>query len=108
LLTFGINTKTKNFLIFQGDVTNISCKKPNELTLMFEELSGSITFKKQYEELKISKNKIDEERKVLEERKRLIKSDKDTYKKQKEEAEKYEQLQANIISSKTQRYLVEM
>jgi len=55
---------------------------------MFEELSGSITFKKLYEELKIQKNKIDEERKVLEERKRMIKSDKDTYKKQKEEAEK--------------------
>jgi structural maintenance of chromosome 1 len=76
-LGFGINTKTKNFLIFQGDVTNISCKKPNELTIMFEELSGSIAFKKNYEDLKVQKNKIDEERKVLEERKRLIKTDKD-------------------------------
>jgi len=44
---------------------------------MFEELSGSIAFKKNYEDLKVQKNKIVEERKVLEERKRLIKTDKD-------------------------------
>lgn len=74
--------------MFQGDVTNISCKKPSELTAMFEELSGSINFKKIYEELKVKKEKLDEERKILEEKRRLIKTDKDQYKKQKEEAEK--------------------
>jgi structural maintenance of chromosome 1 len=40
-----INVKARNFLVFQGDVTNLASKKPTELTQMFEEMSGSSALK---------------------------------------------------------------
>lgn len=44
--------KAKNFLVFQGDVEQIAAQSPVELSRMFEEVSGSIQYKKEYEELK--------------------------------------------------------
>jgi len=48
----GINVKAKNFLIFQGAVENLSMKTKKELTALFEEGSGSIAFKADYEKCK--------------------------------------------------------
>lgn len=38
--------------MFQGDVEQIAAQSPVELSRMFEEVSGSIQYKKEYEELK--------------------------------------------------------
>ena len=48
----GINVKAKNFLIFQCAVENVSMKTMEELTALFEEVSGSIAFKAEYEKCK--------------------------------------------------------
>ncbi|CAI1969981.1 hypothetical protein SEUBUCD646_0F00530 [Saccharomyces eubayanus] len=44
--------KAKNFLVFQGDVEQIAAQSPTDLSRMFEEVSGSIQYKKEYDELK--------------------------------------------------------
>lgn len=44
--------KAKNFLVFQGDVVAIASQSPSDLSNLFEEVSGSIQYKKEYELLK--------------------------------------------------------
>ncbi|KAI5726560.1 hypothetical protein M8J76_004746 [Diaphorina citri] len=47
----GINTKANAFLIFQGRIEEIATKKPNEMTQLFEQISGSIDHKEEYDSL---------------------------------------------------------
>ncbi|CCF57312.1 hypothetical protein KAFR_0C03200 [Kazachstania africana CBS 2517] len=44
--------KAKNFLVFQGDVEQIASQSPMDLSRLFEEVSGSIQYKKEYDQLK--------------------------------------------------------
>lgn len=44
--------KAQNFLVFQGDVVQIASQSATDLTRLFEEVSGSIQYKKEYDSLK--------------------------------------------------------
>ncbi|KAL6941873.1 hypothetical protein ACO0QE_003034 [Hanseniaspora vineae] len=46
-----ILVKAKNFLVFQGDVEQVASQNALDLTKLFEQVSGSIQYKKRYEEL---------------------------------------------------------
>ena len=48
----GINVRAKNVLVFQGVVENLSLKTNQDLTSVFEEVSGSIANKAAYEKCK--------------------------------------------------------
>lgn len=48
----GINVKAKNFLVFQGDVESIATKRAQDLTVLFEEISGSHAFRAEYDRFK--------------------------------------------------------
>lgn len=52
-----IFVKIRNFLVFQSDVGSIAMKTPKELCKLFEEISGSIDFKEEYEAALVNKNK---------------------------------------------------
>ncbi|CDO93619.1 unnamed protein product [Kluyveromyces dobzhanskii CBS 2104] len=47
-----ILVKARNFLVFQGDVERIASQGPESLTLLLEQVSGSINYKFDYERLK--------------------------------------------------------
>lgn len=49
--------KIRNFLVFQSDVGSIALKTPRELCRLFEEISGSIDLKDEYEAALASRNK---------------------------------------------------
>ena len=55
LMAIGIVVKARNSLVFQGDVESIAQKKPEDLTKFFEQISGSIRFKRDYDSLKTRK-----------------------------------------------------
>ncbi|CUS25065.1 LAQU0S26e00232g1_1 [Lachancea quebecensis] len=44
--------KARNFLVFQGDVEQVASQKPHELTALFEQVSGSIQYKQEYDRLR--------------------------------------------------------
>ncbi|SCU78638.1 LADA_0A06634g1_1 [Lachancea dasiensis] len=44
--------KARNFLVFQGDVEQVASQKPQELTTLFEHVSGSIQYKQEYDQLR--------------------------------------------------------
>ncbi|KAL6935389.1 related to Structural maintenance of chromosomes protein 1 [Hanseniaspora guilliermondii] len=47
-----ILVEVRNFLVFQGDVEQVASKDPFDLTNFFERISGSIKFKKEYDQIK--------------------------------------------------------
>ncbi len=49
LASIGVLLKARNFLVFQGDVEGMARKNPKQLVEMFENLSGSIELKEEYE-----------------------------------------------------------
>ncbi|KAJ1920241.1 Structural maintenance of chromosomes protein 1 [Mycoemilia scoparia] len=48
-----ILVSARNFLVFQGDVEAVASQSPKDLTRLIEQVSGSWSFRPQYEELKI-------------------------------------------------------
>ncbi|SCU81258.1 LANO_0B02454g1_1 [Lachancea nothofagi CBS 11611] len=44
--------KARNFLVFQGDVEQVASQKPQDLTTLFEQVSGSLQHKQQYDKLR--------------------------------------------------------
>lgn len=72
--------KAKNFLVFQGDVEQIASQSPMGLTKMLEEVSGSIQYKKEYEELKQSWERLGQASTESIKNRRRIHSELKTYK----------------------------
>ncbi|XP_034248199.1 structural maintenance of chromosomes protein 1A-like [Thrips palmi] len=52
LNALGLNIKAENFLIYQGKVETVALMDPKQRTGLFEEISGSKAFKRQYNDLK--------------------------------------------------------
>ncbi|KAF9762020.1 Structural maintenance of chromosomes protein 1A [Nosema granulosis] len=57
LSKLGLDLKLRNFMVFQGDIHEMANKTPKELCEYFEQLSGSIEYKKKYDELAQALNK---------------------------------------------------
>lgn len=92
LESFGILSKAKNFLVFQGDVENIASKSPMDLTKLFEKVSKSDEFKKDYDRLK---QKVDSTSEIMLQhfqKKKTANQEKTKFNAQKKEAEQYEKL----------------
>ncbi|KAG8370811.1 hypothetical protein BUALT_Bualt13G0022300 [Buddleja alternifolia] len=105
LRSLGILVKARNFLVFQGDVESIASKNPKELTGLFEQISGSEEYKRQYEELEVQKAEADEKAVLAHQKKKTISAEKKQKKLQKEEAEKHLKLQEQLKSLKQEHFL---
>ena len=92
----GINTKAKNFLVFQGAVESIAMKNPKERTALFEEISGSGALKEDYEKAKTEMEQAEEETKMTYQKKKAIGAERKEAKAEKEEAEKYQKLKDDM------------
>uniref|UniRef100_A0A0D6QVW1 Structural maintenance of chromosomes protein n=1 Tax=Araucaria cunninghamii TaxID=56994 RepID=A0A0D6QVW1_ARACU len=103
--SLGILVRARNFLVFQGDVESIASKNPKELTALFENISGSEEFKKDYEDLEEQKARAEEKSAFMYQKKRTIVTERKQKKEQKEEAEKHLRLQDQLKSLKTEYFL---
>lgn len=103
--SLGILVKARNFLVFQGDVESIASKNPKELTVLFEQISGSEECKKEYEELEVQKARAEEKSAFTYQKKRSVAAERKQKKEQKEEAERHLRLQGELKSLKTEYYL---
>ncbi|OCL02924.1 cohesin complex subunit [Glonium stellatum] len=82
--------KARNFLVFQGDVEAVASQSPRDLTRLIEQISGSLEYKAEYDQLKIECEKaIDDQTFKLNQR-RAINAEIKQYQEQKQEAEEYE------------------
>merc|ERR1719215_1567590 len=92
----GINTKAKNFLVFQGAVESIAMKNPKERTALFEEISGSGALKEDYEKAKVEMEQAEEETKMTYQKKKALGAERKEAKAEKDEAEKYQRLKDDM------------
>ena len=81
--------KARNFLVFQGDVEAIAIQKPQDLTNLIEQVSGSIEYRAQYNQLKAESETAAEQQAYQLNRRRGINSEIRQYSEQKKEADKY-------------------
>lgn len=81
--------KARNFLVFQGDVEAIAIQKPQDLTRLIEQVSGSLEYKTDYDKYKEELEQVNEEQSVQVNRRRGINAEIRQYKEQKDEADKF-------------------
>nr|GMD26935.1 structural maintenance of chromosomes protein 1 [Ipomoea batatas] len=96
LKSLDILVKSRNFLVFQGDVESIASKNPRELTALLEQISGSEEFKRRYDELEEEKARAEEKKALAYQRKKTVNMERKQKKEQKEEAEKHLRLQREL------------
>lgn len=101
LKTYGILSRARNFLVFQGDVEAIASKSARDLTRLLEQVSGSDVYKKEYELLKDEKQKANELVVLQSQRKKGVTQEKNKYKEQKKEAQEFESKQREFQEIQT-------
>ena len=82
--------KARNFLVFQGDVEAIASQSPRDLTKLIEQISGSLEYKGEYEQLKEAQESALEHQNYALHRRRGINSEIKQYTDQKNEADNYQ------------------
>merc|ERR1712156_803691 len=93
-----INVNAKNFLVFQGAVESIAMKNPKERTMLFEEISGSLIKKQEYEtSLKELHQAEEESQSCFQKKKTILKQQKEAVC-EKKEADKHNELTQNLSS----------
>lgn len=105
LKSIGVLVKARNFLVFQGDVELLAQKSPGELTALFEEISGSVDLKVQYDECKEAAQLAEEEFMGTFEMRRTMNKEKKQIKEQKDEAERFQELLDTQKELKTEYFL---
>lgn len=86
--------KARNFLVFQGDVEAIAIQKPQDLTRLIEQVSGSIEFKAEYDRLKTELDEAAEKQAFQLNRRRGINSEIRQYQEQKRDADNFQKKSA--------------
>lgn len=81
--------KARNFLVFQGDVEAIAIQKPQDLTKLIEQVSGSLEYKADYDTFKAESEQAAEHQTSQLNRRRGINSEIKQYQEQKREADKF-------------------
>ena len=81
--------KARNFLVFQGDVEAIAIQKPQDLTRLIEQVSGSLDYKAEYDQFKTESEAAAEQQTYQLNRRRGINSEIRQYQEQKREADKF-------------------
>ncbi|KAA8908954.1 RecF/RecN/SMC [Sphaerosporella brunnea] len=82
--------RARNFLVFQGDVEAIASQKPEDLTRLIEQISGSLDYKAEYERLQVEQEKAADLSSFNLNRRRGINAEIKQYQEQKKEAEQYQ------------------
>eukprot|EP00127_Corallochytrium_limacisporum_P000801 Clim_evm87s25 gene=Clim_evmTU87s25 len=92
--------KAKNFLVFQGDVESVAQKTPQELTKLFEHISGSEQLREPYQKAAQQTHALSEELSDLWKRKQGISSEYRELKRQKDEADEYKKMEDEVASTR--------
>lgn len=84
-----ILVKARNFLVFQGDVEAIAIQKPQDLTRLIEQVSGSLEYKAEYDRLKAEYEQASDQQSLQVNRRRAINQEIRQYRELKDEADQF-------------------
>ena len=105
LAEIGVLVKARNFLVFQGDVESLAHKSPKELVELLEQISTSIDLKPEYDRLWKEKDQAEAATIFAYNKQKGFKSERRILKDQKEEAQRFEDLQKELRQTQTDLYL---
>lgn len=105
LKSIGVLVKTRNFLVFQGDVESVASKSPAELTKLLEQICGTDTLREEYEDLLSKKDDAEESTIFSLQKKKMYITQKKEVKEQKDEAELFQLKQDELESLKAEHAL---
>ncbi|VEU22220.1 DEKNAAC103259 [Brettanomyces naardenensis] len=97
--------KAKNFLVFQGDVEKIASQSSETLTTLIETISGSIEYKKEYDELADVREKAHDETALRNTKRRALKEELHQFKKQCREVDEFDQKTERLADAVQAKYL---
>ncbi|ELT90865.1 hypothetical protein CAPTEDRAFT_228943 [Capitella teleta] len=104
----GILMKSKNFLVFQGQVEMIAMKNAKERTAMFEEMSRSGELKEEYDRAKAEMLKAEEDTQFNYHKKRGIAAERKEAKMEKDEADRYQSLKNQLAEKQLELQLFKL
>ncbi|KAH0484442.1 MAG: uncharacterized protein KVP18_004595 [Porospora cf. gigantea A] len=104
LATLGVNHKSRNFLVFQGDVEHMSQRDSKELTALIEQLSGSSKLLPEYNSLEAGIAEQQETLRFHTGKKNHLDACLRELAKEKEEAAKYLALQRDLVHKRSTIY----
>lgn len=105
LQSINILSKARNFLVFQGDVEAAARRQGRELTQLFEQVSGSGALKEEYDRLAAEKARKEDNARYLYQKKRNAFDEKKQMALQRDEAAKYQALEADRKQCQIEFYL---
>jgi structural maintenance of chromosome 1 len=88
----GVLVNVRNCFVFQGDVENLARKNPVEMISLFEQMSGSIEYKQEFDALYHQKEELEQQQKLIVQQKKVHEYERQQYKTQKLEADKFHDL----------------
>jgi structural maintenance of chromosome 1 len=91
-----ILVKARNFLVFQGDIESIANQSPKDLTKLMEQISGSLKFKEEYDDLKRIVDEKTESLSITFKKKQTMSMELKQFKQQKQQLQKFEKLKATF------------
>jgi structural maintenance of chromosome 1 len=101
----GVLVNVRNCFVFQGDVENLARKNPVEMISLFEAMSGSIEYKKEYDTLYHQKEELEQQQKLIVQQKKVFEHERQQYKTQKLEADQFHTLVEQRNSTLSDFYL---
>ncbi|KAL0128334.1 hypothetical protein PUN28_003545 [Cardiocondyla obscurior] len=108
LQNIGLNLKTQSFFVSQGCIEHFAMKSPKELTAIFEEISDSIMYKTDYENLKLKLLSAEEEVFFQHQIKKVKLNEKKYALMEKAEENKYLQLEKQYNEDKLKYQLIQL
>lgn len=103
-----IDTRARNFLVFQGDVSEVANKSPKDLTALFERLSGSDALAQEYDDAVVAKREAEENTISTYQKKKSFQNERKVLKAQRDEAAQYEELDDRRRALRTKAALLRM
>jgi structural maintenance of chromosome 1 len=101
----GVLVQARNFLVFQGDVEQLARKSPSELVQLVETVAGSAALAIDYEAAAAAQAEADQAALHQLQKQKGWKTERRLWKEQKEEAERFRELQRSRASLQTEFYL---
>eukprot|EP01038_Epipyxis_sp_PR26KG_P004826 gene4826-6761_t len=108
LQQIGVLVKTRNFLVFQGDIESVASKSPQDLTKLIEQISGSEQYAEEYSELLRKRESSEENTLFAMQKRKIFATQCKEVKSQKEEAEFYQSKQNEMNDLKTESVLFQL
>ncbi|KAA8499351.1 Structural maintenance of chromosomes protein 1 [Porphyridium purpureum] len=105
LESLGLRAKTRNFLVFQNEVEAVAMRSAKQLTELFEQVSGSVELKAEYERIAAAREQAEQDTLFAFKKKKGMSAEKKMLKVQREEAAAFQALQDELADARVQLYL---